>query len=175
MQQMCNICKQFLRDFLEIGIQKELPLAKCIQMKYFEMILPDLLDWMYRIYQRLPKEEFDKALMTSARIARRGRKPIDYEYLIQTATFNFLKFQVNWIPSEVDYMKTLLMESGFVKAKESSKAYDYLSYMFPRVYLVLQDLHDDHENPKGLQTDLNKLFKKPKQEQKFLDVDELYN
>lgn len=164
-QTMCNLCKQFLSDFLETGVHKDLPLANHVKIQRLRSVLQDLVDWMYRFYQKLPKEEFDKALITSARIARRDRKLLEYEYLIQTATFNFLKHDVSWVSREVNYIQPLLLESGFIKSYKKqgslSKAYDYVSYITPRVILVLQDLHDDHRNPKGLYTDLSKLYRKP--------------
>lgn len=173
---MCQICQSFLEDYLLLGISKELPLTKELRMKSIRNILPELCDWVYRFYRRLPKEEFDKALGNASLIARRGRKLHDYEYLIQTATFNFLRFHLDWIASEVSYMETLLIESGFVRTKNKlgyhSNAYNYISYVVPRIILCLQDLHDDHVHPKGLNTDLSKLFK-PKQ--KDIDSDTCFD
>ncbi len=160
-QQMCIQCKQFLADFLEQGISKQLALSKELNMKALRRLLPELTDWMYRFYLRLPSEELDKAMLISARIARRERSLLDYEYLIHTATFNLLKYEVKWIKSEISYMETLLLEGGFVRPNpfgHLTKAYDYLSYTVPRVILVLQDLHEDHTNPKGLFTDTNKHY-----------------
>jgi hypothetical protein len=59
-------------------------------------------------------------------------------------------------------MSTLLLESGFVKSRQkqgdTNTAYNYISFMTPRVILILNDLHKDHMNPKGLMTDIPKLF-----------------
>lgn len=163
---MCHLCKQFLSDFLETGIHKDLPLANHIKIQRLRSIQPELVEWMYRFYERLTKYDFNKALMTSARIARRDRKPLDYEFLLQTATFNFLKHDLPWVAKEVEFIKPLLLESGFIKSYKYqasySNAYDYISYMTPRVILLLHDLHNDHVTPKGLNTDLNKLYMKPK-------------
>lgn len=146
---MCNICKYFLSDFLEVGIHQELELSKSIRMSSLRKILPELTDWIYRLAQKIPSKEFDTAVATSARIARRDRKLMEYEYILHTATFNFLKFQIKWMESEIDYIKTLLIESGFVKSKlnrgNTSMAYNYISYTVPRAILVLQDLHGNHK------------------------------
>ena len=74
---MCKLCKQFLTDFLETGIHKELPLSNHIKIQRLRSVQQDLVDWVYRFYLKLPKEDFNKALMTSARIARRDRKPLE--------------------------------------------------------------------------------------------------
>ena len=98
--------------------------------------------------------------------------------MIQTATFNFLKYEVSWVSTEVDYIKPLLLESGFIKSYEKqgslTKAYDYISYITPRVILLLQDLHTDHVVPKGLYTDLNKLYMKPTLDYQTEEEDDLY-
>lgn len=177
---MCHQCLTFLHDFLEISLDKDLPITKQIHMKSLKHVQSELVHWFYNFYKRLPKEDFDKALETASRIARRGRPAREYEHLIQTATFNFLKFSVDWIKQELNYIQPLLLESGFIRSYQKhgdmNAVYNYVSYMTPRVYLVLHNLHEDHIHPKGIYTDLNKLFLKPKPEPKqFLDVDELYN
>lgn len=173
---MCPICQLFLQDYLLFGISKELPLSKELRMKSIRNVLPELCDWIYRFSQRVSKQEFDNALKNASCIARRGRKLQDYEYLIHTATFNFLKFHVDWIASEVSYLETLLIESGFVRTKNKvgyhSNAYNYISYIVPRIILCLEDLHDDHLHPKGLNTDLSKLFKS---KQKDIDTDTCFD
>lgn len=173
---MCHICKSFVQDFLVLGISRELSLHKELRMKSIQKVIPELSDWIYRFYQRLSKDQFEKALKNASLIARRGRALHDYEYLIHTATFNFLKYHYDWIPAEVSYIEILLMESGFVKTKNKlgfhSNAYNYISYVVPRVILCLNDLHQDHQNPKGLNTDLSKLYK-PKD--KYADTDTCYD
>lgn len=161
---MCPICQGFLQDFLQTGIEKELPLANQLRMKSIQNVLPELSDWIYRFSIKLKKEEFERASGNASLISRRGRKQLDYDYLIRTATFNFLKYHLEWVSSEVSYIETLLLESGFVRSTNKigfhSNAYNYISYIVPLAVLTLQDLHDDHLNPKGLQTDLGKLFQK---------------
>lgn len=162
---MCQQCRAFLRDFLEVGVPKSLALASQTRRQSLQKILPELTDWMYRFHSRLQKKEFDTALETASRIARRGRPVHEYEYLLHTATFNFLKFNVQWIRSEVLYLQTLLTESGFIRSNKQgtmTNAYDYISYMTPRSILCLQELHEDHANPKGIFTNITS-FLKPKQ------------
>ena len=171
---MCRVCKQFLSDFLETGIHKELDLSNYIRISSLRSILPELTEWIYRFYQKVSPEEFSMALITSARIARRERNALDYEYLIHTATFNFLKFQLKWIDSEVDYIKSLLIESGFIRTRHkqgnTNKAYDYISYTVPRSILMIQDIHKNHVESQGLMTDLSNLYA-PRQD---IIEDELY-
>ena len=163
---MCQICQAFLQDFLQVGIHKDLPLANQLRMKSMRKVLPDLSDWIYRFWIRLKQEDFERASGNASLISRRGRKLHDYEYLIQTATFNFLKYHHDWISSEVSYIETLLLESGFVRSANKfgfhSNAYNYISYIVPSVIVTLKDLHGDHVQPKGLQTDLSKLYKPQK-------------
>ena len=163
---MCQTCQLFLHDFLEAGIPKDLALSKQTRIQSLRKILPELTEWIYRFYTRLPKEELDKALLTAARIARRGRPILEYEYLIHTATFNFLKYNVNWVKEEAEYMQLRLIESGYISTREKRgdlhQAYAYVSYMTPRAIICLQDLHEDHIHPKGLMTDLN-FTRKPRQ------------
>lgn len=166
---MCQICQAFLRDFLLHGIPRELPLAKQLHMKSMLNVLPELSDWIYRFYKNLKQEEFERASNNASLIARRGRPVLEYEYLIKTATFNFLKFHHEWISSEVSYMEILLAESGFVRSRTKlgyhSNAYNYISYIVPLAIIALKDLHDDHVKPKGLYTDLSKLYKPQKQKE----------
>jgi hypothetical protein len=161
---MCQICQSFLQDFLLVGIPKEIALAKQLRMKSIRNVLPELSDWIYRFYQKLKKEEFERASGNASLIARRGRALHDYEYLLQTATFNFLKYNLDWVSSEVSYIEILLMESGFVRTSNRigyhTNAYNYISYIVPLVIVTLQEVHDNHVHPKGLQTDLSKLCSK---------------
>jgi hypothetical protein len=178
---MCQLCKGFLRDFLEIHLPQDLPLSKQIRMKSLPHVHSELVDWMFHVYTRLPKQEFEKAVETASRIARRGRPLLDYEYLIQTATFNFLKVSVGWINQEMNYIQPLLVECGFVKSKQKqgdmNTATNYLSYMTPRVIHLLNDLHNDHQYPKGLNTNLTHLNLRPplqEDEQTCYDRDDDY-
>lgn len=176
---MCNLCQTFLYDFLLVSPHKDLPISKQIRIKSLRKILPEFVHWCQRMNARIQKDEFEKAIETASRIARRGRKLIDYEFLIHTATFNFLKFSLPWLTDEINYMKLLFIEAGVIVGKEYPKvlhhSQEYLSYLVPRTILVLRDLHEDHANPKGLYTDLNKLFISPQQEEKEIELlDDLY-
>ena len=159
---MCNACQIFLFDYLTLQIHKDLPLAKQMSMKSLKYIQAELADWIYRFYKRVPKEEFEKALKTASNIARRGRPLHEYESLLHTATFNFLKFSNKWIHEEVQYIQPLLLESGFIRSNQKNKlmsaSYDYISYTLPRVFLLLNDLHKDHLEPKGIYTDGSKML-----------------
>lgn len=180
-QSMCQICQGFLHDFLQTGIEKELPLANQLRMKSIQNVLPELSDWMYRFCRKLKQEDFERASGNASLISRRGRKQLEYEYLIRTATFNFLKFHLEWVSSEVSYIETLLLESGFVRSTNKlgfhSNAYNYISYIVPLAIVALNDLHEDHVNPKGLQTDVGKLFQKRRpepQQETCVDKDDDY-
>ena len=147
----CIYCKKFLSDFLETGIHRDLLLAKRIRHTSITKVLPELTDWMYRIYMMIPTHEFEKAIMTSSKIARRDRTQFEYEYVLHTATFNFLKLRLPYLSSEVDYITTVLLENRFLHSSRSSGSilyiYDYISYTMPRVILQLNGLHVDHEVP----------------------------
>lgn len=159
---MCTQCQLFLYDFLLVPPHKDLPFAKEIRVKNLLKILPEFVTWSTRIHAQIKPEEFDTAIRTASRIARRGRSLLDYECLIHTSTSNFLKHTLQWLPSELEYMKLLLIEVGVINGKKSytvlHTAQDYLNYVVPRMILILRDLHDDHANPKGLYTDLGKLY-----------------
>lgn len=169
---MCNKCQSYLYDYLPNSLEKELDLAKQIRLEALFKILPDFVAWIVYVDKRLQKKTLEEAHRTALQIARRGRKLYDYEFLIHTATFNFLKFAHPWILDEVEYMKLLIVESGFVRGKDykrvSQLAHEYLSCILPRALLCLHDLHDDHVNPKGLNTDIAKIFR-PKE--KISDMD----
>jgi hypothetical protein len=152
---MCKQCRIFLQDFLETGISKKLALANFTRAKSFVTILPELLDWMYRIYLRVPKEKFLKARESASRIARRERPLHEYEYILFTATFNMLRFEVPWLREEVLYLEPLLYESGFIKYKKRSfenNAQNYIAYMTTRALICLYNIHEEHVNPKGIFT-----------------------
>lgn len=170
---MCNKCQSYLYDYLPNSLEKELDLAKQIRMQAIQLILPEFVNWILRLNTKLQESKVKDAHRTALQIARRGRKLHDYEFLIHTATFNFLKFAQPWILDEVNYMKMVVIEGGVVKGKDYKKvctvAQDYLSCMIPRALLCLYDLHEDHVNPKGLYTDLGKLFK-PKEKHSDTDT-----
>ena len=111
----CLYCKKFLSDFLETGIHRDLLLAKRIRHTSIPRVLHELTDWMYRIYMMIPTDEFEKAIMTSSKIARRDRTQFEYEYVLHTATFNFLKLRLPYLSSEIDYITTVLLENRFLK------------------------------------------------------------
>ncbi len=156
---MCNKCQSFLYDFLQTGLSKDHKLASQIRAKSFQKTLPEFVDWCFRMNNRIEVQKFNEAVETANRIARRGRSNAEYEFLIQTATFNFLKFSLPWITDELNYMKLLLVEAGCIRGKKHQQvllgAQEYISYMLPRVILSLMTLHDDHINPKGLMTDVS--------------------
>ncbi len=158
---MCNYCKQFLSDFLLAGIRKELSFSKYLRIQSLHRILDEITDWMYRMYLRIPKDQLDMAVSTSYRIARRDRPLYEYELILYTATFNFLKFRLDWMEEETEYIKTILLEAGFLKKGcDCTNVVTYIRYTVSRVIITLHELHEDHEDPKGLMTDLNKLFHK---------------
>ena len=174
---MCHKCQIFLYDFLQAGLSKDHKLANQIRVKSFQKTLPEFVDWCSRMKNRIEQSKFKEAMETAHRIARRGRSDMEYEFLIQTATFNFLKFSLPWITDELNYMKVLLVEAGCIRGKKYQQvlltAQDYISYMLPRVILCLMTLHDDHVNPKGLMTDVTTPAKfKPKRQH---DEDTLYD
>jgi hypothetical protein len=174
---MCHTCQIFLYDFLQAGLSKDHKLKNQIRTKSFQKTLPEFVDWCSRMNNRIGQQKFHEALEIANRIARRGRSDIEYEFLIQTATFNFLKCSLPWITDELNYMKLLLVEAGCIRGKKYQQvlltAQEYISFMLPRVILCLINIHDDHVNPKGLMTDVTTLGKfKPMQQD---DKDTLYD
>ena len=155
----CNKCSSFLADFLRADLSRDLHIQKDIRIKAIQKILPECIDWLYRLCFRLSAEDFNKAYANACNIARRGRKQTEYEFILFTATSNFLSFQLPWFSQELDYMKVLLVEAGFIKTKRQGfyliLAREYLTYMIPRCIFMLRRLHDDHLKPKGLMTDLS--------------------
>ena len=169
----CKKCFCFLQDFLLVGVPKELPAAKYIRIKALQKILPEYTDWMYRLCFELPKEEFEKAYKTASQIAKRGRKQIEYECIVFPATSNFLSFSLPWFSKELEFMKVLLVEAGFIRAKYQSSylsaAREYLTYIIPRCIFMLKRIHDDHMHPKGLITDISTTL-----QEKEVEMDDLY-
>jgi len=174
---MCHKCQTFLYDFLQTGLSKDHKLASQIRIKSFQKTLPEFVEWCARMKKQIQLQKFQEAVETANRIARRGRSDMEYEFLIQTATFNFLKCSLPWITEELNYMKLLLVEAGCIRGKKYQQvlltAQEYISYMLPRVIHCLLNLHEDHVNPKGLMTDITTptKFKLKKQE----DEDTLYD
>jgi hypothetical protein len=152
---MCQKCRIFLQDFLETGINKNIALAKYTRIKSFPRILPDVVDWIYRLFLRIPKKEFEKARETASRIARRDRPIYEYEYVIFTATFNMMRFSVPWLREEILFLEPLLYESGFIQYKKrtfENYAQNYIAYTATRALICLYEIHNDHVNPKGIFT-----------------------
>jgi hypothetical protein len=174
---MCHKCQSFLYDFLQAGLPRDQKLANQIRIKSFQKTLPEFVDWCARMNRRIEAEKFRDAVETANRIARRGRSNADYEFLIYTAIFNFLKVSLPWITEELNYMKLLLVEAGCIKGKDYIKvlqcAQEYISYTLPRVILCLTNVHHDHVKPKGLMTDITTLFQLPPMKQE--DEDTLYD
>jgi hypothetical protein len=174
---MCQHCQLFLYDFLIVPPHKDLPLTKQIRVTNLQKILPEFVDWSLRLNARIQQDDFNSALLTSSRIARRGRSLHEYECILHTATSNFLRCSLPWLSSEIDYMKLLLVDAGVIKGRGAHTvlrtSQDYLHYSIPRILVTLRDLHDDHRNPKGLSTDLNKLFLTPRATEES-DLDDLY-
>jgi hypothetical protein len=175
----CKKCFCFLEDFLLVTIPNELSISNDIRIKSLRRILPEYVDWMQRLWFSLPKEEFDKAYTNACQIARRGRKQVEYEYIVFTATSNFLSFQFPWFSKELDFMKILLVEAGFVKKKRQNTylttAREYLTYMVPRCIFMLKDIHGDHMNPKGLLTDITSTLLKQSKKSEEVMLDDLYD
>lgn len=158
----CKPCQQFLYDFLQVGLHKELALTQKIRIESLQKILPEFTEWMHSICRRITPEDYVKATVISSRIARRNRSIHEYEYIRHTATYNFLKYQIEWLNPEADYMKLLLIDSGVIRGKECCavlrNAQDYISYIVARSIHCIHTIHDSHLHPKGLYTDTNTVF-----------------
>jgi hypothetical protein len=173
----CSVCTVFLEDFLRAGISKDLEIHKKIRLNSLIRATPDLVHWIHRIYQRLSWNDFEKCQTLATRISRRGRKQSDYDYLLNTATWNLLKYEVPWLEQEINHMKLLLVEAGVCKGRHvfvvMSVAQELLSYIAPRALQCLHCVHDDHVNPKGLMTDVGSLgVKRRRQEETLFDNDD---
>ncbi len=174
---MCHKCQTFLYDFLQTDLAKDHKLATQIRVKSLQKTLPEFVEWCARMKNQIEHKKFQEAVETANRIARRGRSNEEYEFLIYTATFNFLKVSLPWIAEELNYMKVLLVEAGCIRGKKYQQvlmtAQEYISYMLPRVILCLTNIHHDHVKPKGLMTDITKLFQLSPMKQD--DEDTLYD
>lgn len=160
----CRICPFFLHDFLLTGVPEGLSLRKEMNLKVLPKISWLFATWIHQVYHRLEQKHFQKAANSASLIAKRGRSDIEYEYLTSTATFNFLKYEVPWLQQEEDYMEILLMENGLFKGKNLYRLMlhikDYIRYTTIRSFYLLQQIHEDHVNPKGLMTSLDHLVVK---------------
>jgi len=154
----CCSCQIFLQDFLQAGVSRDLDLYKQMRIHCLSRVLSELVPWFYKVYLRIDKKAFEKARQTALKISSRGRKLYEYDYLIHTATINLLKHEIPWIENEIQYMKVVLAESGLFKGKQYfvllSRAQDFLTYILSCGILCLNDIHEDHKNPKGLMTNI---------------------
>lgn len=158
----CHICHCFLHDFLLTGIPEGIPLKKDLRKLVLPKIAWLFAEWIHRTLNRIEASQIQKAVNSASMIARRGRKEIEYEYLLSTATFNFLKYEVAWLQEEEEYITHLLMESGLLKGKNMFRLMtitkDYIRYTTIRAMYLLKQLHEDHVNPKGLMTNLDHIL-----------------
>lgn len=150
----CPYCKAFLEDFLQADLDRKLEIQPHIRCQAIHRVLPEFLDWTLRTSQRVTYGNYTSAWKTASRIAKRGRPKHEYEFLLHTATYNFLKFSETWFRDEVDYVKPLLMEAGIIKqCKSYSDILDkYIGYMLVRSMTALYAIHNDHLEPKGIYT-----------------------
>jgi len=150
----CPHCKAFLEDFLQSDLDQKIQLKPHVRCHAVHRVLPEYIDWTLRTSQRVTHDNYTSAWKTASRIARRGRPKHEYEFLLHTATYNFLKFSETWFRQEIDYMKPLLMEAGVIKrCVDYSDILDkYLGYMLIRSMTALYAIHEDHMKPKGLCT-----------------------
>lgn len=146
---MCSICQQFLTDFVQAGLPKEVPMASLMRLKNLSSVTPDLVHWYMSLSQEIPQRDFDDARETASRIAQRGRGAIEYEILINTSTFNLLRHKIPSLQTDLELLKVLLVEAGVFEQKKDWKwclqmAQGYLIYSMPRTLLLLQEIHRDH-------------------------------
>ena len=147
---MCKSCLQFLEAFLETGLPEGVPMARLLRIRALSRVIPELAPWFLSVFPKIPTEDYQTALKTASRIAKRGRGAIEYDLLIKTSVCNLLKHQYPWIQKEMDIMKVLFVEAGVFQDKERdwkwrlTMAQGYLTYMLPRVYEILSDLHSSH-------------------------------
>lgn len=147
---MCSLCLQFLEDFLATGLPAGLPMARLLRIRALSRVIPELASWFLSLHAKIPKKDFASAQESASRIAKRGRGAIEYDLLIKTSMCNLLKHQHPWIQKEMDIMKVLFVEAGVFQDKERdwkwllSMSQGYLTYMLPRVYEILSDLHSSH-------------------------------
>jgi hypothetical protein len=126
-----------------------------MKAKNLHRVVPDLVQWYSSLSERIPQKDFEDAVLTASRIARRGRGTVEYEILINTSTFNLLRQKLPWIQSELEILKVLLVEAGVFQKREDWRwcltlAQGYLAYTTPRTLLLLQEIHRDHSKGPGL-------------------------
>lgn len=155
----CKICPFFLQDFLLTGVPEELALSKLLRKKAIGRISVKFAEWIHTIFHKISTEDFLKASTIASRISKRGRKELQYEYILSTATFNLLHYEVPWLKQEETYIVMYLLESSLFKGRNYysllNTAKEYIGYTTIRAFYYLREIHDDHVNPKGLMTNLN--------------------
>jgi hypothetical protein len=160
----CLRCQHFLEDYLCEGLPGELDILTKMRKKKYTCLIPEICHWILEFSSRVHTKQFEKAKTIANNIARRGRKQVDYEYLLSTATFNLLKYELPWIETEINYPKVRLAEEGVFHGKHANsllfQSQEFLAYLAVSCFLLLQEVHDDHVNPKGLQTNVGSVGKK---------------
>lgn len=154
----CQICSFFLQDFLLTGVPEGISFRKDLKLHILPRISHSFADWIHRVFQKLTHTQIKNASMTAARIAKRGRPAIEYDFVVSTATFNFLKYEAPWLQEEEEFIAISLMERGLFRGKKIATltitARDYIRYITIKAIKCLEELHEDHRNPKGLLTNL---------------------
>lgn len=155
----CQKCYGYIQDYIHLGVPHTLTFRQYLNLKHSQKVFDFLAKSCLEIKNRLTVEEYNKAVLTASRIARRGRNLLDYSFLIQTAILNFLRFEIPWFRKEIDVIKCYLIEEGFIRHKVSyyalKAADEYLCFMFPQLLGIIFIIHNDHMNPKGLHTDVH--------------------
>lgn len=154
----CQICSFFLQDFLLTGVPEGISFRKDLKINVLPRISHPFADWIHRVFRKLTHTQLKNASTLAARIAKRGRPAVEYDFVVSTATFNFLKYEVSWLQEEEEFIAISLMELGLFKGKKIANliitARDYIRYITIKAIKCLQELHDDHLHPKGLFTNL---------------------
>jgi hypothetical protein len=174
----CQRCGHFLEDYLGGGLPHDLDILKKMRKQKYTSLIPEICHWIQRFSSRVQTNEFKQANTLANNIARRGRKQIEYEYLLSTATFNLLKCQIPWIETELNYMKVRFAEAGVFRGKHATSlllhSQEFLAYLAVSCFVFLQEVHDDHVHPKGLNTNVGSLTLRSKQKKED-DRDTLYD
>lgn len=156
---ICPYCSQFLMDFLPLAIHQNVDLYEKIKHQHTKKISHSLVTWIFHIQKKLHPDDFQKAFENASKIARRDRKAWEYDLLIHTAITNFMKFRLDWLTDEIDYMKIILVECSFIKSSSSfyamKYAQDYIAYIVGKSLMQLRLMHQDHLQPKGLDTNIS--------------------
>lgn len=155
----CSYCSQFLMDFLPMAIHQNLDLYQKIKHQHMKKIGSLLVPWIFHLQKKIQPNDFQNAFENASKIARRDRKLWDYDLLIHTAVFNFMKFRLDWLTDEMEYMKIILVESSFIKSSSSfyamKYAQEYIAYIVGKSLMQLRLLHKDHLQPKGVDTNIS--------------------